>query len=70
MEVDTGYRDSGVLTANEIREKLGKDSHPDGDKLEVRGKSSQSSANPTPPENPTISKMEEQISKMYASYGE
>ena len=70
MEVDTGYRDSGVLTANEIREKLGKDSHPDGDKLEVRGKSSQSSMNPAPPENPTISKMEEQISKMYASYGE
>lgn len=35
MKIYTWYKKSGVYTANEIREKLGEEEHPDGDKLEV-----------------------------------
>ncbi len=35
MKVLTGYKRSGVLTANEVREKLGYEKHVDGDKLVV-----------------------------------
>jgi len=68
MEVNTGYKDSGILTANEIRKRIWEDPHPDGDKLEVKT----GNKNPTDITNPAdttaLKKIEEEISKMYAHY--
>ena len=36
MEVETGYKDSGIMTANEVRAKLRLAPRTDGDKLEVK----------------------------------
>lgn len=66
MEVDTWYKDSGILTANEVRAKLGKDPHPDGDKLETKSKND----TPKDPGNidTQIAKIDEEIAKIYTQY--
>lgn len=38
MKVNTGYKDSGVITANEIRKDLWLEPHPEGNVLEVKKK--------------------------------
>jgi hypothetical protein len=68
MEVDTGYKDSGVLTANEVREKLGKAPRTDGDKLEVKTGSKNPADLTNPADAAAIAKIEEEISKMYAHH--
>lgn len=67
MKTMTGYVDSGIMTPNEARQKLGLDDHDEWDLLRVRGKSD------TPPaddknQDAQISKIEESIEKMYSKY--
>lgn len=67
MEVHTGYVDSGILTPNEAREKLGFEKHTDGDVLRVRGKNDSTPKDPTVQDD-KIAKVEESIEKMYTQY--
>jgi HK97 family phage portal protein len=68
MEVETGYKDSGIMTANEVRAKLWLAPRPDGDKLEVKTASKNPADLTNPADAAAIAKIEEEISKMYSHY--
>jgi HK97 family phage portal protein len=68
MEVETGYKDSGIMTANEVRAKLWLDPRTDGDKLEVKTGSKNPADLTNPADAAAIKKIEEEISKMYAHH--
>lgn len=62
MEVSTGYRKGGILTANEIREKIGYAPIEGGDILEIAPGNNTSSEIP-----PTTDRIEKSLKKAYAS---
>lgn len=61
MDIWTGYKKSGVMTANEVRIQLGLESHDGGDDLTM-----QKSDTPASSTDTQIQKIEEDIKKMYA----
>ena len=61
MDIWTGYKKSGVMTANEVREQLGLDAHDGGDDLTM-----QKSDIPASSTDTQIQKIEADIKKMYA----
>lgn len=61
MDIWTGYKKSWIITANEVREKLWMDHHDGGDELTM-----QKSDTPANPTDTQITKIEEEIKKMYA----
>jgi HK97 family phage portal protein len=68
MEVETGYKDSGIMTANEVRAKLGLAPRTDGDKLEIKTGNKNPADLTNPADAAALKKIEEEISKMYAHH--